>query len=90
VTDKHISLTLKAHLDSIEGCGDEVKFKVRGHRKNAAGNYEHYTLELTACRHSVRMILAELRKMHVRDRERLAREATRIEREVRELTTEQG
>jgi hypothetical protein len=61
-----------------------------GHRLLKSGRYQCYDLELKACRYSVRQVLAQLRKMHLRDRERLERETARIEREQRELLQEQA
>lgn len=82
-------LNLRAGLREITGDGEELVFVVSAWRENAAGNSEQYELKLRACRHSVRVILRELRKMHLRDRERLTREKQRIDREILELTQEQ-
>lgn len=83
-------LNLRPTLKSIEGCGDELVFNVNAWRENKHGRYEGYTLEFRTGRCAVRTILGELRKMHLRDRERLAQEARRIEREIKELTLEQA
>lgn len=83
-------LVLHVNVHSIEGCGDALVFKVNAWRENKAGKHESYALELKACRYSARILLRELRKMHVRDRERIASEQARIDREIRELTQEQG
>lgn len=83
-----IRLTLLATLDTIEGSGGEITFNVNGHRALKSGRVERYQIVFQACRFSVAQLQREIRKMHIRDRERLAMEAKRIEREIRELTTE--
>lgn len=70
------------YLDGMEGAGNEIKVKLRAGRKNKAGRYEHYELKLKVCRYGVKQILTGLRDMHVRDRERIAREQQRIQNEI--------
>lgn len=87
--------TIKRRLNAsalveVTGCGDGVTFKVNPWRTTKGGTHERYLLEISVCRNSVRTILGELRKMHMRDRDRLAREQARIDREIRQLTQEQG
>lgn len=82
-------LSLRPSLESIEGCGEELVFKVNAWRENGRGRYEGYVFEFRTGRCAVGTILRELRKMHLRDRERLAAEARLIDREIRTLTQEQ-
>lgn len=88
MSDKPRKLNLRPSLESIEGCGDELVFRVNAWRENKTGRYEGYVFEFRTGRCAVRAILSELRKMHLRDRARLAAEAKLIEREVRQLTEE--
>lgn len=85
---RKIRLKLECSLEKLEGCGDELTFRVSAHRKMRSGDYDFYELQLKACRYSVTSLLQQLRAMHVRDRERLAREESRIKGEVRALTEE--
>lgn len=80
-----INLELEAHLNAIEGDGSELIFLVKGFRTTKAGTPERYELKLKACRYAVKCLLAEIRKMHVRDRERLVRESARIDEEIGSL-----
>jgi hypothetical protein len=77
-------------LVEVTGCGDHVTYKLVATRETKGGTFERYTLNLEACRHSIRQLLTEIRRMHHRDRERLQGEQNRIDREIRELTQEQG
>lgn len=90
MTSRFEKLAISCNLTAIEGCGDELVFKLHGWRTTKAGTLVNYQLELKGCRHSVRQLLEELRKMHLRDRERLHREEARIVREVNSLTAEQS
>lgn len=83
---RDIKLKLTAYLDSVEGCGESLIFKVQGQRTTKGGTTEFYHLELEACRYSVLRLQRMLREMHVRDTERLANEQQRIEREIAALT----
>jgi hypothetical protein len=67
---------------SIEGCGDGVMCSFRAFRRKKTGAEEPYDVKLQLCRWQVRSFIEEVAKMHVRDRERLANEARRIEREI--------
>jgi hypothetical protein len=82
-------LRLDCDLDTIEGNGEQLVFKVKGGRLTKNGTHERYELELSACRYSVRQLLAQIRKMHLRDRERITWEFQRIDREIAELTKEE-
>ncbi len=75
-------------LVEVSGCGDRIVFKLTASRTTKGGTYEHYSLEIESCRHTVTQLLSAIRKMHQRDRDRLAREQARIDREIRELTQE--
>jgi hypothetical protein len=86
---KPTRLVLNVHAPELTGSGGEITWKVRGWRTTKTGRHVSYDLELTGCRHSIRQMLAEIRKMHLRDRERLAQEQARIVRETAELTQEQ-
>ncbi len=85
MTRRDIKLKLNAHLDGVDGCGDELTFKVRGHRTTKGGTTEFYELTLCVCRYSVLHLQRALRDMHKRDRARLENEQRRIEREITEL-----
>lgn len=85
---REIKLTLTCSLTDVGGDANELVFRLKGSRRNKANNYEFYELNLIACRHSVLELQREFRKMHIRDRARLAMEQKRIEREVIELTRE--
>lgn len=88
MSEKTRKLRLFVSLDEIEGCGDEVVFKLRGHHKLKSGRLERFELELVSCRHGVLQVQDGLRKMHARDRERIRGEERRIDREIRRLTEE--
>ena len=81
-----IKLELDTHLHLVEGCGSELTFHVIGYRETKAGTPERYELKLKAYRCAAQTLLREMRKMHARDRERLARETARIEQEIQTLT----
>jgi hypothetical protein len=55
---------------------------IRAHRKKTTGDYEFFEIDLAVGRWSVQQLARQIASMHVRDRERLAREMARIEREV--------
>lgn len=81
-------LTLDCQLEEVTGSGSQLTFKVRGYRNTKAGTHEDYALELKTCRYAVRLLLAEIRKMHVRDRQRIQAELVRIQNEIAELTVD--
>jgi len=89
VSNKPRKLNLRPTLESIEGCGEELIFKVNAWRENKTGRYEAYVFEFRTGRCAVRAILSELRRMHLRDRARLVAEEKLIDREIRTLTLEQ-
>jgi hypothetical protein len=72
-------------LESIEGSGSELTFRFTASRETKAGTQELYTIELEVCRWGVGQLLAKLKEMHVRDRDRIQAELQRIEREVNAL-----
>lgn len=77
---RKINLELDAyHLERLEGCGDELVLVMQAERRTRAGTPEQYKLRLKIYRCGVRELLQQFAKMHVRDRERIAQEAQRIE-----------
>ena len=80
-------LQLAADLQGIEGCGENVIFKVNAYRTTKAGRHESYELRLEGCRYAVMKILRGLAEMHERDRERISHEQRRIEKEIAALTS---
>lgn len=81
-----IKLTLDVgSLTAIDGCANDLTFKVIAHRKTKAGTHERYELELKACRYSVKQMLDGIKLMHARDRERINSELARIQREINAL-----
>lgn len=75
-------LSLHCGRIEIEGCGDELTLKARTHRVNKVGNYELYDLELSVDRYVIQYLARQIATMHERDRQRLANELARIQREV--------
>lgn len=88
MSDRPKKLRLYVSLDDIEGEGEELTFKLRGHRTLKSGRIERFELDLLSCRYGVLQILDRLSKMHQRDRERIEVERRRIDREVKRLTEE--
>lgn len=86
---RDIRLDLDSSVESVEGQGSALVVRVNGYRKNKAGNVEHYRLRLNVDRYDVKILLAGLRDMHVRDRQRLALEQQRIDQEATILIREQ-
>jgi hypothetical protein len=81
-----IKRTLNVHrLESIDGCGSDLTFKISAGRDTKAGTTERYELTLECCRWSVTQLLDGLKLMHVRDRERIQRELARIDQEANAL-----
>lgn len=73
------------HLERMEGDGGELVVVCQAERKTKAGTPERYFLRLKLCRFGLAELLGEVRKMHVRDRQRLAREKARIDEEINSL-----
>lgn len=76
------TLDLSGHVREIIGSGDELKLTVRAIRQKRTGRYESYEITLQMDRFNVRRFLEQVRLLHVRDRERMTREAERIESEL--------
>lgn len=54
---KPIKLQLNATLQRVAGQMEELTFHVTGNRKLKSGRYEHYEIELVACRFAVVKLL---------------------------------
>jgi hypothetical protein len=73
------------HIESVDGCGDELRVKLKAERKTRTGTPERYQLTLKVCRYGLREFLGGVKQMHIRDRERINSELARIEREINAL-----
>ena len=69
-------------IDAVEGSGSELTVKLSAYRKTKAGTHEKHELQIKICRSGIRRFLELLKEMHVRDRERIAREQQRIQNEI--------
>ena len=69
----------------VHGSADKITFEVRGYRDLKSGSTEYLRIDLASCRWSVKHLLAELKSMHARDRERIAAELARIDNETKAL-----
>jgi hypothetical protein len=69
----------------LEGEGDDLHIKLRAHRKKRTGDYEFFEIDLSVGRWLVQQLGRQIATMHARDRERLAREAARIDREIQAI-----
>lgn len=88
--DDPVVLSIDAGDVEVIGTGNELTFAIRGHRKLKSGRYEFMRVRVSACRHSVKLLLDQLREMHARDRRRIQRELARIEEETRALMPPSG
>ena len=70
---------------TIEGAGEDLTFVVQVYRKTKTGRRHDFVLRINACRHSVRQLAEQTRKMQDRDLERIQRETDRIASEVSSL-----
>lgn len=81
MSERKLALVTASRI-TLEGDGDDLKLKVRAHRKKKTGDYEFYSIELAIGRWTVQQLARQIATMHERDRARLAKEAARIEREI--------
>lgn len=73
------------NLKALEGSGDKLVVVLEADRTTKAGTPERYELRLEICRWGVHEFLDHVKKMHVRDRERIKAELERIEAETTHL-----
>lgn len=81
MSDKKLQLTTGRRME-IEGCGDDLVLSVRGYRINKLKKYEQYDIELKVNRWTIQQLARQIATMHERDRQRLARETARIQKEI--------
>lgn len=71
-------------LESLEGLGGELEFKITGERIFKA-RLERTEITLKVCRGTISELMVQIKAMHARDADRIARELARIEKEKRAL-----
>jgi hypothetical protein len=86
-----IERKLEADLQTtieLVGAGESVTMQFNTWRMKESGNYERTAVKVKMSRWAISRLIDEVRKLHIRDRERLANEQARIVREVARLTQE--
>ena len=73
---------------TLVGAGESISMEFSAWRTKESGNYERTAVKVKISRWAISRLIDELRKLHIRDRARLASEQARIEREVARLTQE--
>lgn len=66
----------------LTGCGSQVALRFEAIRKNKAGNFERYAVELELCRHNIRVLCEQVAALQARDEERIQRELDRLNTEI--------
>lgn len=85
--EKKLEADLQTNIELV-GAGESVVMQFNTWRQKESGNYERTVVKVKMGRWSISRLIDQLRKLHIRDRERLANEQDRIEREVKRLTQE--
>lgn len=86
-----IARKLEADLQTaieIVGAGETVTMQFNTWRQKGSGNYERTAVKLKMGRWAISRLIDEIRRMHIRDKERLTNERQRIDREVARITQE--
>jgi hypothetical protein len=87
VIERKLEADLQTNIELV-GAGETVVMQFNTWRQKESGNYEKTVVKVKLHRYAISRLIDELRRLHIRDRERLANEQARIEREVTRLTRE--
>lgn len=80
-------LAVRAWAPTLEGAGETLTLKFTGYSSTKRGAERwRGEIELNVDRHMVRKLAEQIREMQTRDRDRLAYERARLDREVEPLT----
>lgn len=87
--ERKLEADLQTNIELV-GAGETVTMQFNTWRTKESGNYERTVVKVKMSRWAISRLMDQVRQLHIRDRQRLANEAARIEREIARLTTEQS
>jgi len=85
--ERKLEADLQTNIEFV-GAGESITMQFNTWRQKETGNYERTVVKVKLGRWAISRLIDQLRQLHIRDRDRLANEAARIEREVARLTRE--
>jgi hypothetical protein len=85
--ERKLEADLQTNIELV-GAGESITMQFNTWRTKESGNYERTVVKVKMSRWAIARLMDEVRRLHIRDRDRLKNETARIEREVARLTQE--